>query len=375
LIKNKIHNYDFLIVGAGLIGSLTALSLLKKNYKILIIEKNQSINNDSRTLAVNANSRDFLINLGLWSKISRNSEPINKIIIKDYINTDNLIFDNPGEPMGSVIYNYELLKLSRRQLEKKKCILYYNFLMNKSDFNKEKNFIFKNKKFNFKKIIFTLGKSHESLLDIKKFSFKSKQQSYVGFFNHKKSHNNIAYEYFTKIGPLAVLPAPNNNKNLSTFIFSSQKKINEFSLRKILTKNFQSTHGQLYFKNKSIKFQLHPHISKSHLNKHILIGDTLRSIHPVAGQGWNLGVKDIQKFCETLDQYSLSHQNFNDFYYSKRYIENVSYLSFTSLLTAIYDNQSNFNSSIIKIVFSTLVNFQSLRNLFIKQAMGRFKLV
>ena len=147
MIKNKIHNYDFLIVGAGLIGSLTALSLLKKNYKILIIEKNQSINNDSRTLAVNANSRDFLINLGLWSKISRNSEPINKIIIKDYINTDNLIFDNPGEPMGSVIYNYELLKLSRRQLEKKKCILYYNFLMNKSDFNKEKNFIFKNKKY------------------------------------------------------------------------------------------------------------------------------------------------------------------------------------------------------------------------------------
>ena len=62
------------------------------------------------------------------------------------------------------------------------------------------------------------------------------------------------------------------------------------------------------FKRKIFQFQLNPHISKSFQNKYILIGDTLRSIHPVAGQGWNLGVKDIQSFCKTLDQYPLFHQ-------------------------------------------------------------------
>ena len=371
MLKNKIHNYDFLIIGAGLIGSLTAISLLKKNYKVLVLEKNKSIGNDRRTLAVNANSRDFLKSLGLWSKISKNVEPIDKIIIKDFINEDKLTFDNHDEPMGSVIYNYDLLQISRKELQNKKCILFYDFQTIISDFDAKKTLVINNQKFNFKKTIFTLGKNYNQKLGIKKFSFKTDHKSYVGFFNHKKRHNNIAYEYFTEIGPLAVLPAPSKNKNLSTFILSSQKRFNELSLRKILTKNFQSSHGKMHFKSESVQFQLNPHISKAHHNMHILIGDTLRSIHPVAGQGWNLGVKDIQNFCETIDQYSLNHKNFNDFYYSKRIIDNVSYLTFTSLLTFLYDNQNKFNSLIIKFAFLSLNNFHSLRNLFIKQAMGR----
>lgn len=374
-MKNKINNYDFLIVGAGLIGSLTALSLLKKNYKVLVLEKNKSISNDNRTLAVNANSRDFLFKLGLWSKISKNCESIDKIVIKDYINKDNLIFHNHNESMGSVIYNRDLLKIARRELQMNKCILNYDFKMLKNLIKSEKTLVIHNQILNFKKIIFTLGKNHHQISDIKKFSFKSKHQSYVGFFNHTKFHNNIAYEYFTKIGPLAVLPAPNKNKNLSTFILSSPKKINEIELRKILTKNFKLTHGNMYFKNKIVQFQIEPHISQPFQNKYILIGDTLRSIHPVAGQGWNLGVKDIQCFCETLDQYPFMHRNFNDFYYNKRNLENFSYLTFTSLLTSLYDRNNKFNSLIIKLAFFSLNNFDLLKNLFIKQAMGRLKLV
>lgn len=374
-MKNKINNYDFLIVGAGLIGSLAALSLLKKNYKVIVLEKNKSISNDNRTLAVNANSRDFLIDLGLWSKISKNCESIDKIIIKDYINKDNVIFNNPNESMGSVIFNRDLLKIARKELQRNKCILNYDFKMIENLYKSEQTIVINNQKFNFKKMIFTLGKNYEQISDIKKFPFKSKHNSYVGFFNHTKIHNNIAYEYFTKIGPLAVLPAPNKNKNLSTFILSSPKKFNEIELKKILIKNFQLTHGKMNIESKIGQFQLNPHISKTFQNKYILIGDTLRSIHPVAGQGWNLGVKDIQCFCKTLDQYPLFHKNFNDFYYNKRDLENISYLTFTSLLTFLYDNNNKFNSSIIKLAFLSLNNFDYLRNLFIKQAMGRLKLI
>ena len=67
-MKNKIYNYDFLIVGAGLIGSLLALSLKKKKFKFKIIEKHHKISKDQRTLAINANSRDFLSQNGIWDK-------------------------------------------------------------------------------------------------------------------------------------------------------------------------------------------------------------------------------------------------------------------------------------------------------------------
>jgi len=65
LIKNKIHKYDFLIIGAGMIGCLTAISLLKKKFKVLVIDKGDLRINDSRTLAVKAKSREFLKNLNL----------------------------------------------------------------------------------------------------------------------------------------------------------------------------------------------------------------------------------------------------------------------------------------------------------------------
>ena len=57
-MKNKINNYDFLIVGAGLIGAIAALALAKK-FKVLVLEKDNKSYKDNRTLAVNANSRFF----------------------------------------------------------------------------------------------------------------------------------------------------------------------------------------------------------------------------------------------------------------------------------------------------------------------------
>ena len=81
-MKNKIHKYDFLIVGAGLIGAIAALALIKKKFKVLVIDKKDSVFRDARTLAVNANSIDFLRQLGIWNKLKSKPQPIEKIIIK-----------------------------------------------------------------------------------------------------------------------------------------------------------------------------------------------------------------------------------------------------------------------------------------------------
>ena len=91
-MKNKIFKYDFLILGAGLVGSLAAIALHQKKYKVLVIEKNKLFPKDERTLAVNANSRDFLRDLGIWKDLKSNFESIDKIVIKDYVNKDDLFF-------------------------------------------------------------------------------------------------------------------------------------------------------------------------------------------------------------------------------------------------------------------------------------------
>ena len=169
-MKNKIFKYDFLIVGAGLIGSLAAMALHQKKFQVLVIEKNKSLPQDERTLAVNANSRDFLKNLGIWKNIKSNFEPIDKIVIKDYVNKEDLIFYNAKESMGSVIFNNSLLKISREYLIKNKLLL-TNIDFDSFNFKPNKMFSINSKNFICNKMIFSLGKNYVNHENLKKKYF------------------------------------------------------------------------------------------------------------------------------------------------------------------------------------------------------------
>jgi len=371
-MKNKIHKYDFLIIGAGLIGALAGLALTKKNFKVLVVEKNNQSLLDQRTLAVNANSRDFLNSLGLWRKLI--NEPIQNIIIEDEINITPLIFDNAKESMGSVIFNKDLLLKARNQLKKNNLLIENVELdINKIDLNQAIKL--KNKYYIFSKIVLSVGKNITSNKQFKKSTFTSHHKSYVGFFNHRLNHENKAYEIFTKKGPLAVLPAPSAKKYLSTFIYSSKAPIKTIELKNLIKKYFHKTHGQLFFMREFKSFKISPHLMSSNNKNIIFMGDSLRSIHPVAGQGWNLGIKDIQTLTELLDQYSLEDNNFSEIYFSRRKIENCAYLAFTNLINSLYESDSKINQSIINLGFQSLLKFDPIRKIFINQAMGRFSLV
>jgi 2-octaprenyl-6-methoxyphenol hydroxylase len=369
-MKNKIYKYDFLIVGAGLVGSLAAIALHKKKYKVLVIEKNKLFPKDERTLAVNANSRDFLRDLGIWKDLKSNFESIDKIIIKDYLNKEDLIFHNDKESMGSVIFNQSLLKISREYLIKNKILL-TNIDFESFNFKPKKTFSIHSKYYMCKKIIFSLGKNYENHNNLKKNIFDSGHKAYVGFFKHQKNHNQTAYEIFTPSGPLAVLPSPSLQKKSSTFIFSSKNKMSLANLSTMIKNNFYLTHGNIYLSSTINHYPIKPHLSRPSQKDILLIGDTAHSIHPVAGQGWNLGIKDIKTLCSCLDKHNINDTNFDEYYFSKRITENFIYLTFTNTLNHLYENQTPISKSIIKASHFVLSQFPNLRNLFIKQAMGK----
>ena len=369
-MKNKIYKYDFLIVGAGLVGSLAAMALHQKKYKVLVIEKNKTFPKDERTLAVNANSRDFLRDLGIWEDLKSNFESIDKIIIKDYVNKEDLIFHDSEESMGSVIFNKSLLKISREYLIKNKMLL-NNTDFDLLNFESKKTFSINSKKFICKKVIFSLGKNYENHENLKKYTFDSGHKAYVGFFKHQKNHNQIAYEIFTTSGPLAVLPSPSRQKNSSTFIYSTKKEMSFSNLSALIKNNFYLSHGNINLKPSISNYPIKPHISRPNKKDILLIGDTAHSIHPVAGQGWNLGIKDIQTLCSCLDKYDIDETNFDEYYFSKRIIENITYLTFTNILNHLYENQKPITKSIVKTSHFILSQFPYLKNLFIKPAMGK----
>ena len=374
-MKNKIHNYDFLIIGAGLIGSLTALALNKKKFKVLAVDKESKKLQDKRTLAVNANSKDFLVQLGIWNKLKSKPQSINKIIIKDYINSSPLIFENINEPMGNVVFNREVLHEAKKLCLKNK-ILINNYNLDFNNISKNNIITIKEQSYRFKKIILCIGKGlkFDPKNDNKNRTLKNNQFSHVGFFDHSRIHRNIAYEIFTKNGPLAVLPSPNKNNLTSTFIYSSKKEIKNQEIRSLIRKNFLVSHGKINFSDNIYRYPISVKINKNKSN-FILLGDALRSIHPVAGQGWNLGIKDIQTICSLCDQFSLDNNLINEIYFARRFMESALYLSFTSSLNFLYENINPITKNIIKIGYQGLNNLKIAKNVFIKQAMGRFNLI
>ena len=372
-MKKKIHKYDFLIIGGGLIGSIAAVALQQKNFKVLVIDKNSKFS-DNRTLAINSNSRSFLTSLGLWRNFKEKPENINKIVIQDYLNQEPLIFKNTQSPMGYVAYNQEILSKTKNKLRKSNSLI-ENFEVPVNKILLAKKFEFKNSCYMFKKIILCLGKNFDLPQTISKISLLSKHKSFVGFFDHSKNHNNIAYEMFTKNGPLAVLPAPKINKKQSTFIFSTTKDLSKIELDNLLQKFFKDTHGSIKLLPKISNFNVYPHISNVLDNNYILMGDMLRSIHPVAGQGWNLGIKDIQTLCDLLNTYKIDDPQLDKIYNSKRLVESSVYLGFTSALNNMYENENPISHLIIKSVYQTLLKVGFVRNSFIKQAMGELNLV
>ena len=73
--------------------------------------------------------------------------------------------------------------------------------------------------------------------------------------------------------------------------------------------------------------------------------------------------------------YSLDDKVFNSIYYSNRFFESSIYFGFTSLLNFLYENRNPINKKIIKSGYLSLINLKFVRDLFIKQAMGRKNLI
>ena len=170
------------------------------------------------------------------------------------------------------------------------------------------------------------------------------------------------------------MPSPSSNKKKSTFIYSTHKYISNSEIFSIIKKDFKISHGHIKFDKEISKFPITPHL-KTFDKDFIFIGDSLRSIHPVAGQGWNLGIKDIQSLCKLTERYHLENEIFNSIYYSRRIFESMLYLGFTSLINFLYENQNKINRGIIKAGYVGLNNFKIFKDLFVKQAMGKINLI
>ncbi len=314
---------DLHIVGGALTGLLTAYCTSKLKYKIIISEKKKIISSpkkaisDKRTTAIAEGSKTFLESQGLWQHIKFFAEPIKNIKVIDNTAKSKLFFSNPNENsnLGYIVNNSKLIEILTTLLKKKKNISIIegaDISSIKSNSSKILTFS-KNEQIRSDMIIAADGRNSavRKILRTNVFKKYYNEKALVINFYHEKPHKNIAYEFFFKTGPLAILPMQNHNNNFqSALIWSnspetvdmiSSTKLQKKYITEILNEKIQQYLGKVTYVNSVQTFPLSAHINeKFYHDRTVYIGDAAHSIHPIAGQGWNLGLRDIKSLTSIL---------------------------------------------------------------------------
>ena len=284
------------LIGNGISTLILAIVLANRNINVSIYEDLQSKKKlISRTLAISKNNFNFLknekIDLKKWSW------PINKIKIFNELDKNNEIL-NFGSKSDNVFFiiNYENLNnLLSINIKKNKFIKKYK-IKNSSFYNS----IFKEKD-DYDLILNFDEKNKIS----KKYFFKRNEKDYKSFaftslISHKKCNNNTAQQVFTKFGPIAFLPCSQNKTSL-VFSKLNQNHIISDNYIKELILSYNKKY-KIYSFTKFEKFKLRSSILKNYYYKKILcFGDNLHKVHPLAGQGLNMTIRDIKIFFNIVD--------------------------------------------------------------------------
>ena len=388
----KEFNTDILIVGSGLVGLVAAHCLSSLNYKVTLVDKKNLISSqnsfkDTRTVAVSEGSKFFLESLSLWGYLDRYAEPIKNINVYDRSSHNKILFSNQikNKKLGYVIKNKQFSKILINQLKKfKNTKLQYGFNLVNVELNDNFTRAFSNNSIiNSKLIIAADGKNSQikKIVGNKTFKKKYNESALVLNLFHKKKLNNTAYEIFYKTGPLAILPMKSSKGFFqSTIIWSNDdtflRKLT--SLEKTFIKNFIEEKighivGSITKINSNQIFPLSAHINDSFINKRLIyVGDAAHSIHPIAGQGWNLGVNDVKNLYEIskYEKINIGSDLFCQMYNNKSYQRAFQLFQITDKLNSHFINSGKIYRFFSNIGFGLIEKNQSLKNKITKYAMG-----
>ena len=209
------------------------------------------------------------------------------------------------------------------------------------------------------------------------------QKAIVCTIKCEKNHNNIAVEYFLPQGPFAMLPMKKKHMNI---IWSEKTKLanqylateeKEFLLH--LKERFGTWLGDISLvPNTTFSYPLSfHHAQKYHTHRVVLIGDSAHSIHPIAGQGLNMGIRDIAALYDVLKsslEFKINIGNIENLknYEEIRYTDNTILSLTCDGLNRLFSNKNPILKTSRRFGIKVIEKIPSLKKIFLSHAMGTF---
>lgn len=333
---NNTVSCDIAIVGGGMAGSALACALANSAYRVVVIEHAQaktfSRDNffDPRVVALSAASQQFFEQLGAWDFIrEQRLSPFERMQVWDAEGTAQVCFDasDVQQPaLGHIVENSLVLSALQQCLQERLkqsgdvrwlcpdavTALHDNVLDDHAEHAHCELILESGTVVRSQLVIAADGAQSllRKLSGIKTIEWDYGHSAVVATVRTENPHGRTARQRFMSSGPLAFLPLRDNNgdEHWSSIVWSTSPEsaqallelsVAEFSAQ--LDRAFEHKLGDIVEVQGRFAFPLRQrHARMYHRGRVVLIGDAAHTIHPLAGQGVNLGFMDVKVLAEEL---------------------------------------------------------------------------
>ena len=369
-----------IVLGSGIVAGLTSKMLVNKGFDVIRVI-NQKIKPLNKIFAISPSSMTWFKNIGLSEFLIKQSYPLKKIDIYYGKEKESLRFDSNDSYKDALAFMVkekdlsEAIDLSLNESDIK--FLYKNEIMleNHEDHIKITN---NDEEINSKICLWCDSSNFDDLYQhkIKRNKKDFFQQAITFNFIKDGDEVNHAKQYFFGDSILALLPISKNEISVvwscddkladKLRIFDDESFIIEFKSRINYDKLLISSVGRRsYFPIKQV-------LSESLFDKRILlIGDAAHTIHPMAGQGLNLGIRDIkslEELIKTTKYTDIGIKGFLRKYERSRRLDTQQFSKLTTSLQWLFSSSNIVIKEITREGLKLVENNHSIKNFFIKKA-------
>ena len=369
------------ISGAGILGCYISCALSLQGIDSIVLEKKDDEVEDSvRTITLNPFSKNLLDKIGIENDYSM----INKMEVKDFDGTGKIVFKSREIGMDHLAYvsDFATLLMAVRKKASEK-ILYKEEIIdidNKGDLNEVTLSSGKVIKTNL--IISSDGKNSKLANKIPKSDKDYFQTALTFLASAEKDMNMSAFQIFSDNGICAFMPTRKKGKDFVTIVWSISDDLIENGYEDFIEENLEKISRKIgnsfQIRSKVQSFKLSSHNRSSYIDfPVVLVGDSAHSIHPLAGQGINLGFEDanslVKKIIKTNDSDTINFKESLNVYSNERRLQNEIMLKTMDGFVALFNERNPYIRFLRNFGLNAFNQSKFLKSFFVKAASGPIK--
>lgn len=387
------HEADILIIGGGLAGGTLACILAEHGVDTMVIDREEPSvlldpHYDGRASAIALGSQRVLEGAGLWDDLADHSAAIQDIRVAD---GDSLMFlhydhqDLGGEPFGFMVENrrHRAAVAKRFEVLNNLTVRAPDCLETLERGPEGVNAVLQSgDTVQARLVIGADGRNSEvrRRAGIQLTGWSYNQCGIVCTVHHEKPHNNIAHEHFLPAGPFAILPLMDNQSCIvwteRTDLTPAMMALDSAAFEAELSERFGDFLGDLEVVGERWSYPLSLQFAERTIDERlVLIADAAHGMHPIAGQGLNMGLRDVAALAEVIiDAHRLGLDtgaaSVLDRYERWRRFDNTLMLAMTDVLNRLFSNDIAPLRVARDLGLGIVNAIPPLKRLFMRHAMG-----